>query len=117
MKRKSRLLLRGLAGLVLVVFPAAGVLNLRGRVPDAAWVALTPAGELLLADSANHRVLLVTPGGALSVLAGGAGAGSDGDNGPAWAALLNQVSGVAASADGVIYVVDTGNNRVRVMRR
>jgi hypothetical protein len=76
-------------------------------------VAVTPKGDVLIADTYNNRVLAVTPAGKIAVVAGNGRAGYKGDNGPAASAELNQPAGVATDAQGDIYISDTGNNVIR----
>jgi hypothetical protein len=76
-------------------------------------VAVTPKGDVLVADTYNNRVLEVTPAGRIAVVAGNGRAGYKGDNGPAAFAELNQPAGVATDAQGDIYISDTGNNVIR----
>ncbi len=73
------------------------------------------AGNLYIADLANHRILKVTPAGAASIVAGSAtgGAGYSGDGKPATQALLDAPSGVAVDAAGNLYIADQYNRRVR----
>ena len=51
----------------------------------------------------------------ISTLAGNGTAGFSGDNGNAMAAELSGPSGVAADASGKVYIVDAGNNRIRMV--
>src|SRR5439155_1308492 len=60
-----------------------------------AGVALDSAGNLYIADQANHRIRKVTPGGTISTYAGSGTRGFSGDGGPATAAQLNTPAGVA----------------------
>ncbi|MFE7671692.1 RICIN domain-containing protein [Streptomyces albidoflavus] len=76
-------------------------------------IASDSAGALYIADSSNHRVRKVTPDGTISTVAGTGTRGSDGDGGPATAARLNRPFGVVVDADGVLYIADQGNHRVR----
>jgi sugar lactone lactonase YvrE len=83
-------------------------------------VAVDPSGRVLIADTVNHRVRRVDPGtGIITTIAGNARTGGrdegafSGDGGPAARAGLNQPMGVAADAQGNIYIADTGNHRVR----
>jgi sugar lactone lactonase YvrE len=73
-------------------------------------VAVDAAGNLYIADTANHRVRKVTPGGTITTVAGN---GSGGDGGPATAASLNMPWGVAVDAAGNLYIADTGHDRIR----
>ncbi len=78
-----------------------------------AGVALDSSGNVYLADASGNQVLKVSPGGAITLIAGTGIAGAGGDNGSATLAQLNQPSGVAVDAAGNVYIADTGNNRVR----
>jgi sugar lactone lactonase YvrE len=53
--------------------------------------------------------------GALTLAAGGNGAGFAGDGGPATAAKLDGPHGAAVGPDGTLYIADTGNHRVRAV--
>jgi hypothetical protein len=80
-------------------------------------IATLPDGGIVLADTGNHRVLLLDPDGGWSVLAGTGQPGwredldADGRLGRADASPLNQPMGVAATPDGVV-VADHRNGRV-----
>lgn len=76
-------------------------------------LAFDSAGNLYIADSGNHRIRRVTPGGIISTVAGTGAAGSTGDGGPATAARLRTPYDVAFGPDGSMYIADRGNNRVR----
>jgi len=80
-------------------------------------LALDSAGDLLIADSNWHKVLKLAPSGVITNFAGGrvypGGGTTDlGDGGPATAALMGPVSGVAADASGNVYIAD-GINHIR----
>jgi uncharacterized protein (TIGR03437 family) len=71
-------------------------------------------GNLLIADTSNHKVRKVSTDGVITTLAGTGVAGSLGDLGPARSAQLNSPVGLAAAASsGSVYVGDTGNARLR----
>jgi hypothetical protein len=78
-----------------------------------AGVALTPSGDLLVADEYNHRIRVVTPLGQVTTIAG------NGDM--AWAdGLGSQASfylpqGVVMTASGYAVVADRSNVRIRAM--
>jgi hypothetical protein len=76
-------------------------------------LALDAAGNLYIADSLNHRVRRVAPGGTLTTVAGTGERGFDGDGGPGTQARFNRPSGLALHADGTLYIADTGNHRLR----
>jgi uncharacterized protein (TIGR03437 family) len=75
--------------------------------------ALDTAGNLFVADTGNHAIRVVSPDGNIATVAGTGAAGLSGDEGPAAAATLNAPGGVAADDNGIIYIADTGNNRIR----
>jgi NHL repeat len=57
-------------------------------------VVLDAAGNLYIADQANHRVRKVTPDGVITTVAGTGTPGFTGDHGPAAQARPNGVRGV-----------------------
>ena len=81
-------------------------------------VALTPAGDLVIADSGNNEIREVTLAtGTINTVAGTGTAGYGGDGGLATAAgaKLNDPSGVAVRTDGAIAIADTNNQRIRLV--
>ncbi len=85
--------------------------------PQAA--AFDATGNLYIADFGNNCLRIVRPtGDIISTFAGNvaAGPGYSGDGGPASAAQLNQVTGVATDAAGNIYISDAGNACIRIVR-
>jgi sugar lactone lactonase YvrE len=81
------------------------------RLPWA--VAVTPNGDLLVADLTDHRVRRVESNGVISTLAGTGRPASSGDGGPAVQASLNSPSGVWADRQGNIYILERDGHRVR----
>ena len=77
------------------------------------FVTFDAAGNLYIADSRNHKVRKVTPGGIISTVAGNGRASFSGDGGPATQATLQQPTGLAFDAAGNLYIADTNNNRIR----
>jgi hypothetical protein len=80
-------------------------------------LALTPTGDLVIADSGNNLVRVVTMSSQqISTVAGKAGvAGYSGDGGLATEAELNLPYGVAVRQDGAIAIADRENQRVRLV--
>lgn len=76
-------------------------------------VALDRAGQLYVADHANHRVRRVAPDGRIETVAGTGRPGYAGDGGPAASARLNGVYGVQVHPDGRLLIADTFNHVVR----
>ncbi len=86
-----------------------------GALNDPRGVAVDRAGNLYIADTGNRRVRRVSPGTAMTTIAGNGSCCYSGDGGLALDAQLNQPWGVAADANGNIYVADAGSNAVRVL--
>ena len=89
-------------------------------------MAADAAGNLLIADTANHRIRVVAASsgtfygqamtaGDIYTIAGDGGRGFAGDGGPATSAALNEPEGVAADAAGNLLIADTFNHRIRVV--
>ncbi|WP_435191224.1 RICIN domain-containing protein [Streptomyces sp. bgisy126] len=76
-------------------------------------VAVDGAGNLYIADADNHRVRKVAPDGTITTVAGTGQAAFSGDGGPATAARLNAPFGVAVDGDGILYIADYYNHRIR----
>jgi hypothetical protein len=106
------------AGVVSTLAGFAGVSGHTDGVGSAArfhfpsGVAVDAAGVVYVADQENHTVRRVTPAGAVTTIAGLAGARGYADGvGPA--ARFNDPSGVAVDAAGTVYVSEYGNHTVR----
>ena len=77
-------------------------------------VTVDASGNIYIADSGNNRIRKVTAStGIITTVAGNGTGGYSGDSGVATRAELNSPSGVAVDASGNIYIVDSGNNRIR----
>ena len=76
-------------------------------------VAADAAGNVYIADTGNHRVRKIDPGGTISTVAGNGIARFSGDGGPATSASLFAPTGLGVDGGGNLYVVDTGNQRIR----
>ncbi len=77
-------------------------------------LALDRLGNLYVADTGNHAIRKITPGGDVSTLAGTGKPGFR--DGAASQAQFNGPIGVAVDNDGRVYVADTYNDRIRVIR-
>ncbi|MGA2866576.1 MAG: SBBP repeat-containing protein [Verrucomicrobiota bacterium] len=75
-------------------------------------VAVDSAGNVYVADSFNHTIRKVTPGGVVTTLAGLAGSSGSAD-GTGSAARFYYPQGVAADTAGNVYVADTENYTLR----
>lgn len=91
-----------------------GAAALSAELNAPSGIALDGVGDLYIADTSNHAIRMVTPGGVIATVAGNGTQGFSGDGSPATAAELNSPTGVAADSSGNIYIADTGNARIRV---
>jgi DNA-binding beta-propeller fold protein YncE len=71
------------------------------------------AGNMYIVELPGQRALKVDAGGNLTVVAGTGEKGDSGDGGPARKARFNSMHSLAIGPDGVIYLADTFNNRIR----
>jgi len=80
---------------------------------DPSAIAIDAAGNVYIADAANHRIRKVDTLGTITTFAGNGTPGFSGDGGPATSAELYYPYGVAVDTSGNVYVADTWNNRIR----
>jgi DNA-binding beta-propeller fold protein YncE len=72
-----------------------------------------PAGDLYIVDRYNHAIRKIDAQGVMTTVAGTGVAGYGGDGGPAAQAQLNDPLDARPGPDGMLYIADAGNNRVR----
>lgn len=77
-----------------------------------AGIAVDFNGNVFVADSGNHAIRRVTPGGVLSTIAGSLGSPGSAD-GTGSAARFNTPGGLTIDAAGNLYVADTMNCTIR----
>jgi sugar lactone lactonase YvrE len=75
-------------------------------------IAADHAGNLYVADTANHAIRKIRPGGEVTTLAGLAGQAGTND-GIGSTARFASPSGVALDNTGIVYVADSGNHAIR----
>ena len=81
-------------------------------------VAIDSAGRVFLADTFNHCVRRIDLDGTIYTVAGQCGqSGDTGDGGHPQAALLNRPYGIELDPDDNLYIADTRNHRIRLVRR
>ncbi|MFE7842175.1 RICIN domain-containing protein [Streptomyces sp. NPDC057474] len=91
-----------------------GILATAARLNLPMGVAVDSAGDLYIADYANHRVRKVTmTDGKIKTVAGTGAATYGADDVPATRAPLNHPTGVAVDSAGDLYIADYANHRVR----
>jgi sugar lactone lactonase YvrE len=124
---RKRIVVTGIVGKatrVLEVHVAPGTIRTIGQtaegtgVEGTSWtpdgLAVSPAGDLYVADASNHVVRcidLLT--GVTSIVAGSGAPGWSGDGGRATAARLTTPRGLAVAPDGDLYIADAGTHTIR----
>jgi uncharacterized protein (TIGR03437 family) len=92
-----------------------------GGPATSAWLnyplglAVDSSNNLYIADTFNHAVRKITSDGTITTIAGTGLNGFSGDGGPATKAQLNYPKDIAVGPDGVVYIADTLNNRIRAV--
>ncbi len=76
-------------------------------------VAVNKDGIIYVADPGNNRVRQIALDGTVTTIAGTGTAGFSGDDGAGSAAQLDAPVAVAVDKFGVLYIADSGNNRIR----
>lgn len=76
-------------------------------------VAVDAGGNLYISDFLDHRVYRVSRSGRIQTLAGTGARGLSGNDGPAAYAQLSFPAGLAFDRNGVLFIADSGNRRVR----
>jgi len=85
-------------------------------VPNS--IAVDSSGNMFALETAGNTLVQIGPSGFLGVIAGiDFQPGYSGDNGPAASALFDSPKGIAIDSHGNIYIADTKNNRIRVIKR
>src|SRR3954451_7543670 len=97
---------------VVSIFTIAGPGSLNG--PQG--VAAAPDGTVYVAGTIGQPTRKLDTNGRLSTIAGNGDSDFKGDGGPATSASFQDPTALALGPDGSLYVTDTGNSRVRVIR-
>jgi uncharacterized protein (TIGR03437 family) len=77
--------------------------------PDG--LAISPDGELYVADWSNHRIRKIDRSGVITTVAGTGVSGSTGNGGPALAAQIQEPRGLTFDSAGNLYFTETGRVR------
>jgi len=87
-------------------------LALSSRFFSPHGIAVDGEGNLYIADRYNHTIRKISVTGMVTTLAGKAGY-SGSQDGQGETARFNEPWGICAAEDGVVYVADTKNNKIR----
>jgi|GEM_PF-261746 len=107
---------------VLATVVGTGATAYNGEnIPAVAANITNPSGTMFFDGGGNFyfgdfnlaRVRRVSPAGLITTVAGNGVAGFSGDGGPATAAQVTQPRGAVADGAGNIYILDSGNQRIR----
>lgn len=80
-------------------------------------IVMGPGNQLYIADTLNQRIRVIDfSTGIIDTFAGNGTAGASGDGGPATDANVFSPTDVAVGPDGELYIADTENSCVRVVR-
>lgn len=79
-------------------------------------IAVDRNGNVFFADAFNYVIRRVGTDGIITTVAGNGVEDDAGDGGPAISASFGFIRDLAFDNDGNLYVVDSGNNRIRVIR-
>ena len=83
---------------------------------DPSGLAADAAGNVYVADTGNHRLRRVDAAGMVTTVAGTGEAGYSGEDYSATSSKLNSPKRTAVDAGGNVYVLDSENLRVRVIK-
>ena len=105
------------AGNGVAQYAGDGQLAWRASLHNPQGLAVDAAGNLYIADTLNHCIREVA-GNIISTFAGicGVTGGFSGDGGPATKAQLNYPKDVAVDASGNVFIVDSYNFRIRLVK-
>ena len=107
-----------------IITTVAGIPGIGGYGPDGlpatasrlfnpSGVAVDSANNLYIADTYNYRIRKVNGSGTISTVAGNGTSGYSGDGGLPTSAKINNPVGVAVDAARNLFIVDSGNHRIR----
>jgi YVTN family beta-propeller protein len=89
-----------------------GIPATTAQLNGARGIALDPAGNLYISDTANHRIRIVNPAGTINTFAGTGQIGFSGDGGLATNAKIGNPRNVLVK-NGVLYISRGGQQRFR----
>jgi len=91
-----------------------GVQATASKIDQPQALACDAAGNLYISEySSNPKIRMVTPAGIITTFAGTGVSGFSGDGGPATAAKIKAVGGIAVDKSGNVYLADVANSNIR----
>jgi sugar lactone lactonase YvrE len=82
----------------------------------ASRIDIDSRNRIFIADTGNHKIRMIDEVGVIHTVVGTGTPGYEGDGGPALSAQLNTPSDIAVAPNGTLYIADTQNNAIRVVR-
>jgi len=99
---------------VSMMNPTGVTTTLIPGLQSSSGLAVGADGSLLIAETGANLILQWTAAlGSLTTIAGIGTAGFSGDGSPALSAQWNSPAGIGVGVNGVMWIADSGNNRVR----
>ncbi len=76
-------------------------------------VAVDSAGNVYVADESNNEIRMITPAGAVTLLAGSPTGVAGNHDATGTSATFSAPAGIAIDSQGNLWVADSGNNEIR----
>ncbi|MBC7554446.1 MAG: Ig-like domain-containing protein [Taibaiella sp.] len=102
-----------IAGNATVGYSGDGGPATAARLGGPRAVAVDDYGNVYIADAGFSRIRKVDTSGIITTIAGTGSAGFSGDGGPATAAQVGYILGLAISRSGDLYLADNSSSRIR----
>ena len=102
-----------IAGTGTAGFSGDGGKATSARLDTPHGIVVDGVGNVYIADPPNQRIRKVDTGGRITTVAGNGSSGYNGDGIPATSARLKYPKGVEIGPDGLLYIADNNNHRVR----
>jgi uncharacterized protein (TIGR03437 family) len=116
-RKVSNGIISTVAGTGTAGFAGDGGLATKAQLHHPQGIVVDDSGNLIIADTYNSRIRMVTTDGTIVTIAGDGYYGYTSDDVAATSASLFFPAGVALDASGNIYVADTQNNLIRKLSR
>ncbi|MBI4474083.1 MAG: IPT/TIG domain-containing protein, partial [Acidobacteria bacterium] len=113
MIRASDRIIQTIAGTGVAGFAGDGGQATAAQLSSPRGIAVSPLGDIFIADLGNVRIRKIRPDGVITTVAGSGTSGFAGDGGPATAAALNAPNWIAVDANGNLYIGDSTTHRIR----
>jgi uncharacterized protein (TIGR03437 family) len=98
---------------IWTITPAGVASTMITGLNSPSGIAVASDGSLLIAAAGANLIQQWTTSSSLATIAGTGTVGFSGDGGPALSAQLNGPVGIGVGANGVFWIADSGNNRIR----